>query len=144
VRRLVERSRLTSTIVEELDRRAMPMEISAADDRTHSSPPRCRRPPPPASGSSSLHRAPLWPQADTWYDGRRDFTASTSAALDYLGKLYLDFGDWQLALARYNCGEAASRVPSEKCAAGPATDYAQPDAAERDPALSPSFWQSET
>ncbi|MHB8454826.1 MAG: LysM peptidoglycan-binding domain-containing protein [Acidiferrobacterales bacterium] len=41
-----------------------------------------------------------------WYDGRRDVTASTDAALDYLDKLKDDFnGDWQLALAAYNCGE---------------------------------------
>ena len=41
-----------------------------------------------------------------WYDGRRDIMASTDAALDYLEKLKNDFnGNWQLALAAYNCGE---------------------------------------
>lgn len=40
-----------------------------------------------------------------WYDGRRDITASTNAALDYLQALSDRFnGDWLLALAAYNSG----------------------------------------
>lgn len=40
-----------------------------------------------------------------WYDGRRDVTASTSAALTYLQRLNKRFnGDWLLALAAYNSG----------------------------------------
>jgi membrane-bound lytic murein transglycosylase D len=62
---------------------------------------------------------------DSWYDGRRDFTAATNAALDYLGKLYLDFGDWQLALAAYNCGEGCvTRAIQKNVAQGLPTDYA--------------------
>jgi len=62
---------------------------------------------------------------DTWYDGRGDFTASTSAALDYLGKLYLDFGDWQLALAAYNCGEGCvARAIRSNIEQGLPSDYA--------------------
>ncbi len=45
-------------------------------------------------------------KTDWWYDGRSDVVASTDAALDYLEKLKNDFnGNWQLALAAYNCGE---------------------------------------
>jgi len=62
---------------------------------------------------------------DNWYDGRRDFTAATRAALDYLGKLYLDFGDWQLALAAYNCGEGCvARAIQKNLQQGLPTDYA--------------------
>lgn len=41
-----------------------------------------------------------------WYDGRRDITASTTAALDYLEYLNKRFkGNWLHALAAYNSGE---------------------------------------
>ena len=42
-----------------------------------------------------------------WYDGRRDVIESTRAALDYLQYLHTEFnGDWLLAIAAYDCGEA--------------------------------------
>jgi membrane-bound lytic murein transglycosylase D len=39
-----------------------------------------------------------------WHDDRRDVISATNGALDYLQKLHDEFGDWQLALAAYNCG----------------------------------------
>ena len=128
VRRLAERSRpFLYHIVEELDRRAMPMEIallpmieSAFDPAALS----------PSAASGIWQFIPSTGRyyglkQDAWYDGRRDFTAATNAALDYLGKLYLDFGDWQLALAAYNCGEGCvARAIQRNVLQGLPTDYA--------------------
>jgi membrane-bound lytic murein transglycosylase D len=40
-----------------------------------------------------------------WLDERRDPLKATEAAINYLRKLYGDFGNWHIALASYNCGE---------------------------------------
>jgi len=59
------------------------------------------------------------------YDGRRDITASTIAALDYLNRLHDMFnGDWLLALAAYNSGEGTvSRAIERNQKLGLPTDY---------------------
>lgn len=60
-----------------------------------------------------------------YYDGRRDVIASTNAALDYLQFLAEEFdGDWLLAVAAYNCGEArVARELEHNLRAGKPTDY---------------------
>ncbi|WP_018692785.1 lytic transglycosylase [Algicola sagamiensis] len=95
-------------IVEEIERRNMPMELallpiveSAFDPFAYSH--------GRASGmwqfiSGTGTRYGL--KQNWWYDGRRDVIASTRAALDYLSFLHktLD-GDWMNAIAAYNSGE---------------------------------------
>ncbi len=60
-----------------------------------------------------------------WYDGRRDVTESTRAALDYLEKLAAMFdGDYLLAVAAYNSGEGiVRRAVRRNQRAGQPTDF---------------------
>ena len=94
-------------IVEELERRNLPMELallpiveSAYDPFAYSH--------GRASGMWQIIPGTgkmLGLKQNWWYDGRRDITASTHAALDYLEALNKRFdGDWLLALAAYNSG----------------------------------------
>lgn len=53
-------------------------------------------------------------------DERRDFWASTDAALDKLTEDYERFSDWYLALAAYNCGTTCVRKAIERTGV---TDY---------------------
>jgi membrane-bound lytic murein transglycosylase D len=46
-------------------------------------------------------------RVDDWVDERRDFMKSTDGALRKLADNYAAFGDWNLALAAYNCGDGA-------------------------------------
>jgi membrane-bound lytic murein transglycosylase D len=125
--RMIERSRLyLYFIVEEIDKRNMPMEVallpmieSAYNPVAYS---RAR-----AVGiwqfmPSTGKRYGL--QQNWWYDGRRDVLAATRAALDYLEKLHEEFNDWQLALAAYNWGEnGVSRAIAQNRARHKPTGY---------------------
>ena len=106
--RAVERSRLyLFHIVEEVERRGMPMEIALLPIIESAFNPQALSP---------MKASGIWQfipstgkvyglEQNAWYDGRRDILQATRAALDYLQNLYTMFGDWELALAAYNCGE---------------------------------------
>lgn len=127
VARMLDRSRrYLFHIVEEVQKRDMPMEIALLPMVESAFNPQAY---------SRSHAAGIWQfipstgrhyglKQDIWYDGRRDVTAATQAALDYLQKLFLDFGSWELALAAYNCGEGCvSRAIQKNAAQGKPTDY---------------------
>ncbi|MDP1925340.1 MAG: LysM peptidoglycan-binding domain-containing protein [Thiobacillus sp.] len=126
--RMVNRSRrYLYHIVQEVDRRGMPMEIALLPMIESAF---------KSTALSTSAASGIWQfipstgrhyglKQDAWYDGRRDFPAATNAALDYLSKLFLDFGDWQLALAAYNCGEGCvARAIQKNVQQGLPTDYA--------------------
>lgn len=114
-------------IVEEIEKRDMPMELallpiveSAFDPFAYSH--------GRASGlwqfvPGTGERFGL--KQDWWYDGRRDVVASTHAALDYMEFLAKKFnGNWLHALAAYNSGEGrVSRAIKKNYRAGENIDY---------------------
>lgn len=127
VGRMLDRSRrYLFHIVEEVQKRGMPMEIALLPMVESAFNPQAY---------SRSHAAGIWQfipstgknyglKQNVWYDGRRDVTAATQAALDYLQKLYMDFDSWELALAAYNCGEGCvSRAIQKNATQGKATDY---------------------
>jgi membrane-bound lytic murein transglycosylase D len=124
---MVHRARLyLFYIVEEVEKRGMPMEIALLPAIESAYKPHAY---------SRARAVGLWQfipstgrlyglQNNWWYDGRRDVIASTQAALDYLEKLHAQFNDWQLALAAYNCGEGkVERLMNENRRKGLPTDY---------------------
>jgi len=94
-------------IVDELDKRGMPMELALLPAIESAYKP---------EAESRSRAGGLWQfipstgrefglRQDWWYDGRRDALASTEAALNYLEQLNKMFdGDWFLTLAAYNAG----------------------------------------
>ena len=127
VKRMVDRSqRYLYHVVEEVQKRGMPTEVallpmveSAFNPIAYS---RSK-----ASGiwqfipSTGKH---FGLKQSWWSDNRRDVTAATDAALDYLEKLHVMFGTWELALAAYNAGEGTvQRAIERNRRKGLPTDY---------------------
>lgn len=127
VKRMVERSqRYLFHIVEEVQKRGMPTEIALL--------PMIESAFNPQANSRSAASG-IWQfipstgrnfglKQNWWVDNRRDVTAATNAALDYLQKLHGMFGTWDLALAAYNAGEGTvQRAIDKNRRQGLPTDY---------------------
>jgi membrane-bound lytic murein transglycosylase D len=119
-------SRYMFHIVEEIERRGMPTELALLPYVESAFNPQAM---------STARASGMWQfmaatgkdfdlKQNVFRDDRRDVLASTRAALDYLSRLYAQFGDWQLALAAYNWGEGSvQRAIARNRKAGLPTDY---------------------
>ncbi len=108
IQRMMSRSQMyLFHIVEEIERRELPMELALLPFIESAFNPHA---------VSSARAAGMWQfmpatgqsfdlKQNMFRDDRRDVLASTRAALDYLEQLYSRFGDWHLALAAYNWGQ---------------------------------------
>jgi len=120
-------SRYMFYIVEEIERRGMPTELALLPYVESAFNPQA---------VSTAKASGMWQfmaatgkdfdlKQNVFRDDRRDVLASTRAALDYLSRLYAQFGDWQLALAAYNWGEGnVQRAIARNQKAGLPTGYA--------------------
>ena len=127
IKRFVDRGSLyLHYIVEQVEKRGMPMEIALLPVVESAFAPNAR---------SRSKASGLWQFVPStgkhfgltqnwWRDNRRDIVAATDAALNYLQRLHETFGSWELALAAYNCGEGCvSRAIAYNQRRGLPTDY---------------------
>ena len=127
VEKMMERSqKYLFYVVEEVEKRGMPTEIALLPMIESAYNPKAY---------SRSHAAGIWQfvpatgkhfglQQNWWVDNRRNVTAATQAALDYLQKLHNMFGSWDLALAAYNAGEGTvGRAIIKNQKSGLPTDY---------------------
>ena len=128
IQRMTERAnRYLFHIVEEVERRNLPMELALLPFIESAFNPQA---------VSSARAAGMWQfmpatgesfdlKQNAFRDDRRDVLASTNAALDYLEQLHARFGDWHLALAAYNWGQGnVNRAITRNREAGLPTSYA--------------------
>ncbi len=114
-------------IMEEIDKRGLPMELALLPFVESAMNP---------IAMSSAKASGLWQfipstgkhynlSQNWWVDNRRDVGKATVAALEYLQKIYkLQGDDWFLALASYNWGEGSvGRAMRANAAKGLPTDY---------------------
>jgi membrane-bound lytic murein transglycosylase D len=127
IEKMMDRSqRYLFYVVEEVEKRGMPSEIALLPMIESAYNPKAY---------SRSHAVGIWQfvpatgkhfglQQNWWVDNRRDVTAATQAALDYLQKLHGMFGSWDLALAAYNAGEGTvGRAIIKNQKSGLPTDY---------------------
>jgi len=127
LQRMTDRSRkYLFHIVEEIERRNMPMELALLPFIESAFNPQA---------VSSARAAGMWQfmpatgkdfdlKQNVFRDDRRSVLDSTRAALDYLQRLHTMFGDWHLALAAYNWGEGnVGRAIQRNQRAGQGTAY---------------------
>ena len=125
--RIVDRSRrYLYHIVDEVEKRGMPMEIALLPIVESAFNP---------NAYSHARASGIWQfmpgtgknyglQQNWWHDERRDVHAATKAALDYLESLHRRFNNWELALASYNSGEGrVGRAIAYNRARGLPTDF---------------------
>lgn len=113
-------------IVEEIERRGLPLELALLPFIESAFNPQA---------VSHAKAAGMWQfmpatgkhfdlKQNAFRDDRHDVLASTRAALDYLERLHRMFGDWHLALAAYNWGEGnVQRAIRRNQTAGLPTGY---------------------
>lgn len=127
VKRMIGRSqKYLYHIVEEVQKRGMPTEIALLPMVESAFNP---------TAMSTSKASGIWQfipstgknfglKQNWWVDNRRDVTAATDAALNYLQKLHVMFGTWDLALAAYNAGEGTvMRAIERNRKRGLPTDY---------------------